>query len=68
MRICKKSIISGIEYSKEIPVNPDDYHAWVNGHGSIDDLMPYLSAKDRDFILSGISLSEWKEAFAELID
>lgn len=68
MWIRNKSVISGIERTKNIPVNPDDYHAWKNGAGSIQDLMPYLNDNDREFILSGITPEEWDEVFSDVID
>lgn len=66
MYIKRKSVISGIERTRSIPVNLDDYMAWQAGLGNIQDLMPYLTDKDREFILSGITEEEWNEAFAEL--
>ena len=65
MYIKRKSVISGIERTRSIPVNPDDYFAWQSGIGNIQDLMPYLTDDDREFILSGITPEEWDEAFAE---
>lgn len=64
MYIKRKSVISGIERTRSIPVNPDEYMAWQAGLGSIQDLMPYLSDNDREFILSGITPDEWDEMFA----
>jgi hypothetical protein len=66
MQITRKSVISGIQRTKEIPVNPEDFMAWQAGHGNIQDLMPYLSLDDREFILSGITSEEWNAAFAEI--
>lgn len=65
MKITRKSVISGIERVKDIPVNPEDFIQWSNELGSIQDLMPYLNISDREFILSGITQSEWNEAFKE---
>jgi hypothetical protein len=65
MWIKRKSILTGIERTRNIPVNPDDMIAWQAGIGSIQDLMPYLNDSDREFILSGISDGEWDEAFSE---
>lgn len=65
MYIKRKSVISGIERTRNIPVNPDEYMAWQSGLGSIQDLMPYLSDNDREFILSGITSEEWDEMFSE---
>lgn len=59
MRITRKSVITGIERTKDIPVNPDDYISWEKGYGNMQDLMPYLTDDDREFILSGIVPGEW---------
>lgn len=66
MQITRKSVISGIQRTMDIPVNPEDFIAWQAGYGNIQDLMPYLSLEHREFILSGITAEEWNEAFAEV--
>lgn len=68
MWIKRKSVISGIERTRNIPVNPDDFLSWQAGLGSVQDLMPYLTDADREFILSGITEGEWDDAFGELED
>lgn len=68
MIIRRKSVVSGTVRSRNIPVNPEDFLAWENNLGSIEDLMPYLNDVDREFILSGMTPDEWKEAFVELVD
>lgn len=65
MIVKRKSAISGIEHQKDIPVDPNDMMMWEYGAGNIDELMPYLTNTDRDFILSGITQNEWTEAFME---
>lgn len=60
MRITRKSAISGIERTRDIPVNPEDYIIWDRGYANLNDIMPYLSDNDREFILSGITPEEWK--------
>lgn len=65
MYIKRKSVISGIERTRSIPVNPEDYFSWQAGAGSIQDLMPYLCDNDLEFILSGITPEEWDEMFAD---
>lgn len=65
MYIKRKSVISGIERTRSIPVNPDEYAAWQAGLGNIQDLMPYLNDNDREFILSGITAEEWDDAFSD---
>jgi hypothetical protein len=68
MLIRRKSVVSGTVRSRNIPVNPEDFLAWEKNLGSIEDLMPYLNDVDREFILSGMTPDEWKEAFVELVD
>lgn len=70
MLIHRKSVISGIERTRNIPVNPEDYISWEKGYGNVSDLMPYLNDADREFILSGITSREWEHAFrkAEIED
>lgn len=68
MIIKRKSVITGIVRSIDIPVNPDDYAAWEKGLGGIEELMPYLNSKDFQFILSGITSEEWDDAFSEEIE
>jgi hypothetical protein len=66
MWIKRKSILTGVERTRNIPVNPDDMAAWEAGLGNIQELMPYLNDNDREFILSGITTKEWDEAFGEV--
>lgn len=65
MWIKRKSAVSGIERTMNIPVNPDDYLAWENGLGNIQDLMPYLTDDHREFILTGITADEWDALWSE---
>jgi hypothetical protein len=67
MLIKRVSVITGVERQQDIPVDPNDVVLWDLGLGSIEELMPYLSDNDRDFILSGITTTEWQEAFAEFV-
>ena len=51
---CKK-----IYTVKEVGVS--DYQNWKNGQGFVQDLLPYLSAADRELIISNTCDSCWKE-------
>ena len=68
MLIKRKSVISGIVRTRDIPVNPDDMIAWETGTCNIQDVMPYLNDNDREFILSGITAEEWDSVFSEEIE
>jgi hypothetical protein len=63
MWIKRKSAITGIEHTLNIPVDPADMIKWKNGIGTIDEVIPYLSEMDCAFILSGITPNEWANAF-----
>ena len=61
MRIKRTSVITGIERTRNIAIEPEDWAQYQLGYVSIDDAMPYLTNSDREFILSGIIESEWEE-------
>lgn len=58
MKITRTSIISGVTFTKEIPVTEEQISNWRNGT-VIQDAMPNLSADDREFIMTGITPDEW---------
>jgi hypothetical protein len=64
MIIKRKSVLTGIERTRDIPVDPNDLAAWEAGLGNVQDLMPYLNDGDREFILSGITDAEWDGMFS----
>ncbi|MFA7408394.1 MAG: hypothetical protein WCY93_11320 [Anaerolineaceae bacterium] len=68
MIIRRKSAISGKVHERMIPANPEDLLRWENGEDNIQALMPYLTAEDREFILTGITPEEWSAVFAEAED
>lgn len=37
-----------------VDVKMDDYLDWINGKGLIQDIFPYLSAGERELLISGI--------------
>lgn len=67
MKIRRKSSISGIHRTMDIDVNPKDYEMWEKGYLNIQDAMGYLKQEDRDFILSGITPTEWANMWKEEI-
>ena len=65
MEIRRKSVITGVERVREIPVDPEHYTLWKSGFVSIYEAMPYLNDEDGQFILSGITKDEWCDLFKE---
>lgn len=64
MMIKRKSVLTGIWRSRDIPVNPEDFAMYEKDLMSLSEALPYLTSEDREFILSGITHEEWNEAFS----
>jgi hypothetical protein len=64
MKIVRISVLTGKETTREIDVTDAMILAWMQG-GLIQDVMPNLSADDREFIMTGITPEEWEAAFGE---
>lgn len=60
MIITRKSIISGIERTKEINVTEEELSRITNGE-HIQNVVPHLSPSDREFIMTGITDQEWED-------
>ena len=64
MQVTRKSILSGIERTREIEVTEEQLAAHKAG-GLIQTVMPNLGPDDREFILSGITPEEWDSIFSK---
>ncbi len=62
--ITKRSLVSGLIRTLDIPVTEDQIDAWERG-SPIQVAMPNLSNAEREFILTGITDDEWDETFGE---
>ena len=51
-----------------ILVYEEDYQIWLQGHGLVQEIFPYLSARDRETFITGICPSCWNEIFSELTE
>lgn len=65
MIITRKSVLTGVVRSRDIPVNKKDLELYESGVCSVYDAMPYLKSEDREFVMCGITQKEWKQAFSE---
>lgn len=63
MELVKVCTICG--RSRVIYVMKDDYLKWANRQALIQDAMPYLSAEEREMLLSGICPDCWDNLFKE---
>ncbi len=60
MLIKRRSRITGVEHTREVPVTQELLEEWAKSGRTIQEVMPYLSAEDREFLMSGITPEEWK--------
>lgn len=59
MEITRKSLISGVTTTRDLPITTEQYQAWQGGQ-LIQDAFPQLSPADREFFLTGITEAEWE--------
>lgn len=64
MLIERKSILTGVVRTRDIPVTMEQMLAWEQGQ-LIQAAMPNISPEDREFIMTGVVSEEWDEAFKE---
>ena len=64
MQIIRTSRISGNTNVMDIDITQAQLAAWVDG-SLIQDVMPDISADEREFIMTGITPDEWDAEFGE---
>jgi hypothetical protein len=64
MKITRTSIISGKKRTFDLPITEEQCIKFGEGM-LIQDAFPYLTASEREFIMTGITDKEWKDAFGE---
>ena len=64
MEITRKSMMSGITRTRDLPITAAQLTAWESGVYA-QDAFPNLSAGDREFIMTGTTDEEWDAAFKE---
>jgi len=60
--LTKKSMLTGSWNQREINVTEEQINRWQAGE-LIQDVMPNLSADDREFLMTGSTPDEWDEVF-----
>ena len=63
MKVTVKSKISGKFHTRDLPITLDQIDRWNAGE-LIQDVMPELSASDREFLISGSTDKEWKDTIS----
>ena len=62
MKITRTSVQSGITRTIDLPVTEEQIKRWEDGE-HIQNVMPELSADQREFLITGITAEEWDELF-----
>jgi len=65
VNIMRVSPLTGKTNIMQLDITLDQLHQWENGLGLIQDIMPNLTAAEREFIMSGMTDDDWNEAFGE---
>lgn len=63
MNVTKKSALSGITRTIDLPITEEQYKNYLDGMLA-QDAFPDLSADDREFIISGVVSEEWDALYA----
>lgn len=63
MLITRTSMISRKEHTLDIPVTEGQLEFWLNGGRPIQEVLPFLTADEREFLMTGITAEEWEKAF-----
>jgi len=62
LEVSRTSIISGKTSTRNLPITQEQYDIWKKG-ALIQDAMPNLSVKDREFLITGMTNDEQEEMF-----
>lgn len=65
MLITKQSSITGKTHTRDIPITADQLNVLGVSPLPIQQILPNLSADDREFLMTGITPEEWGEFIKE---
>lgn len=66
MKVTRTSSFSGITRTLDLDVTPEGMDEFESGSGRhVQDIFPFLSADDREFLMTGITAEEWEKTFGE---
>lgn len=63
MLIERRSLVSGVLRTLDLPITEDQIEMWEGG-ASVQDAFPNLTPSQREFMLTGITDDEWEDTFA----
>jgi hypothetical protein len=65
MQITKTSQFSGKTNTMDIPITLEQYASFQRDNRPIQKIFPFLSANEREFLLTGSTQEEWDKMFGE---
>jgi hypothetical protein len=68
MKIIKKSSLTGAEHTMDIDVTLEQLWRIENRADLVQNIVPHLSAGEREFLISGITDEEWAAAFSDIVE
>jgi len=60
MLITRKSLMTGVVHTMDIPITEEQLDAYYAGNMMINHMFPELSDDEREFIMTGITGQEWR--------
>lgn len=63
MEITKTSPFTGIRHTMDLPITQDQIDKWHEGE-LIQNVFPFLTPGQREFLKTGITPEEWNETFS----
>lgn len=65
MLIVLKSQLTGRENTMELPITPQQWHAWNTGCSTVEKCFPQLNPEQQQFILNGTTKEEWDNYYGD---
>ena len=66
MLITRRSELSGVKNTLDIPITEEQLEEYGRGARLIQDIVPNLSADEREFLITGITKREWDDTFKDI--
>lgn len=61
IKVTKTSPFTGNTHTLEIDCTAEQLQDWLDGKGSIQNVMPETPAGQREFLMTGITTEEWNK-------